>query len=306
MERGEGRTMDPCLVPAQGGKKIPRWVGLCLIAIIIISTLASFPTLPRLVTYEIAREISRSRLLEAFAGWEELENEKFTVYYRPEDTSASRLVLDTAMAVYQPVVDLLQYEPPAATAIVVHPTQEDLAEAFGWTAQDGGAMGVYWAGVIQILSPNTWLRTDNPVRRSQLFLENGPVAHEFTHVVVDYKARGNYPRWLSEGIAQYVEYKLNGVLWLDQDSSFDQTFYSLEELEDFSGLENQNLAYRQALSFVLYMAEVYGEEKLPEILAHLGRGATLDGALEEVLGLTREELEAEWQAWVENDRDRWL
>jgi len=297
--------MEACLGKAQEGKKALRLMGLCLLALVIISVWARFPILPRAMTYEIAREISRSRLLEAFAGWEKLENDRFTVYYRPEDAGAGQLVLDTATAIYQPVVDLLAYAPPAATAIVVHPTQEGLAATFGWTAQDSGALGVYWAGVIQILSPNTWLRIDNPVRKSQLFLENGPVAHEFTHVVVDYKARGNYPRWLSEGIAQYVEYRINGVLWGGREASFDQTLYSLEELADFSGLENQSLAYRQALSLVLYMAEVHGEGKLPEILAHLGRGESLDRALEKALGLNLKELEEKWRAWVDEDRDRW-
>ncbi|HHW56034.1 MAG: peptidase MA family metallohydrolase [bacterium] len=298
--------MEVCPGRAQEEKRILRWVGLCLLALILISFWAHFPTLPRAVTYELAREISRSRLLQALAGWERLENGQFTVYYRPEDTGAGWLVLDTAAAIYQPVVELLKYKPPAATAIVVHPTQEGLAETFGWTAQDSGAMGVYWAGVIQLLSPNSWLPSDNPVRQSQLFLENGPVAHEFAHVVVDYKARGNYPRWLSEGIAQYVEYKINGVLWTGQGSSFDQALYSLEELADFSGLENQNLAYRQALSLVLYMAEVHGEEKLPQILTQLGRGATLDSALKKALGLTLAELEREWHSWIEGDLDRWL
>lgn len=284
---------------------IPRsLVVLLFFALVVTSLLNSYPAVSRVVGYEIAREMTRIRVLQEFAGWEVLENPYFTVYHRPEDAAAGRLVLETAMAVYRPVVEILAYEPTRKVPIVVHPSREELAESFGWSTHDG-ALGVYWAGVIQILSPSIWLRTANPARQARLFLENGPIAHEFAHVVVDYKARGNYPRWLSEGIAQYIEYKLYGVIWRDQESALEQPLYTLAELDDFSSFPDQSLAYRQAFSLVLYMVETWGEECLPALLEELGRGAFFDRAMKKVTGCSLEELEADWLAWLEKNPRGW-
>ncbi|MGI6575021.1 MAG: peptidase MA family metallohydrolase [bacterium] len=287
-------------------RKIIRPLLIIIVLIIIISLFLTFFSInPRDYAYSIAREITRARVLQEFSEWELLTSSNFEIYYDSDDAAAGTLVLEAAKSIYQPVVEILDFEPPQATAIVVHPTQQGLAESFGWSSPAEGAMGVYWAGVVQILSPSTWLPSGNPKRQAMLFLENGPVTHEFAHVVIDYKARGNYPRWLSEGIAQYIEYKLHGVIWLGPQASFDQTLYTINELEDFYRLENRSLAYRQALSIVLYIVETYGEEYLPLLLSELGAGSNFDAALTKVINCSLLQLEANWLNWVAADSKRW-
>ncbi len=65
--------------------------------------------------------------------------------------------------------------------------------------------GSIWAGLIRVLSPRAWMG-DTPVsQQQQVFQSQGPVADEYTHLLVDYKTGGNYTLWLTEGLAQYAE-----------------------------------------------------------------------------------------------------
>lgn len=52
---------------------------------------------------------------------------------------------------------------------------------------------MYWAGVIRILSPQDWIDAVNDEERSLIFRKEGPVAHEYIHLLVDYKTAGNTP-----------------------------------------------------------------------------------------------------------------
>jgi hypothetical protein len=296
---------NPMVVKSGAQKKLHPLILLAVLCGLSIMAINFFTLTPRNFAYQIAREITRERLLRDFSQWEVLTGKNFEIYYREEDAAAGTIVLETAAAIYRPVVDIIGFEPVQATAIIVHPTSQGMVDSLGHSSLNEGAMGVYWAGVIQIISPSSWLYSEDTQQQARMFLENGPVTHEFAHVLVDYKARGNYPRWLSEGIAQYAEHKLHGVLWLGSAASFEQTLYTLEELDKFNQLANQNLAYRQAFSLVLYLVESYGEDRLPLLLAKLGGGANFSAALARVYGISPDELERDWLDWIAQEPQRW-
>ena len=118
-------------------------------------------------------------------------------------------------------------------------------------------------------------------------------------MVFDYKTNGNYSRWFTEGLAQYVEYKVNGYEWETATNHLTGKFYTMEELEkDFDQLSNQSLAYRQSLASIRYIAEVHGEDKLNRIIEGLEKGYSLSKMLETVLGMKAAAFEKEWQAWA--------
>ena len=116
------------------------------------------------------------------------------------------------------------------------------------------------------------------------------MAHEYTHLVIDEKTKGNYPRWFSEGLAQYVEQSLN---YFTTQAPRDKTImYSFEQLEDnFDQQVDQERAYWQSLQAVTYIIDTFGVEMIDEILVRLARGHRFETILLLLTGHTYESLE---------------
>ena len=248
---------------------------------------ARMPHPLRACVYGAFRELARYQALISTREMLSLKGEHFEVRYCPADEPYARLVLETAERFYGPVSEFFSFTPPGPVPVIIHPTRSSLNAAFGWP--DGeNAVGVYWAGVIRVLSPREWVDSRDEGEVRERFVESGPVAHELAHLAVDYMSRGNVPRWLNEGIAQYVDYRLTGFRFAQGEPS--RPPYGLEEMDrNFDLLEDQVLAYRQSLAAVEYLVEVYGEESLHKILAALGRGEDIDTALRHAVGESLEE-----------------
>jgi len=207
--------------------------------------------------------------------------------------------LATAEEQYGLVRDFLKVREDLPILLLVHRDRESLREGFGWGPEDG-AMGVYWAGVIRILSPSAWLRVEDPQQRALAFRREGPVAHELAHLLIDCRTGGNCPRWLSEGLAQQAERIVTGAeVRLDEIAAPGSGWYALPALdEDFDRLPDQELAYRQSLGLVEYLTRNFGAETIRGLLAALGRGESFSQALRAGLGLEPGELETGFKRWV--------
>ncbi len=238
-------------------------------------------------------------------GFQSVESDHFILKYEPADADVAPMVLRTAESFYDPVTKDLGYTPPGKVLLVLYPDREELRNAFGWPSAED-AMGVYWTGVIRILSPKAWIPTDDPVQMEQAFRSNGPIAHEFTHYVLDYRTSGNYPRWFTEGMAQYEEHRLTGFVWIEPESSLDHTLYSLSDLSKrFDRLDNQALAYREAFSLVSFISAHFGPDKLHGVIGDLATGFDLDQSLRRQIGITGPDLEKAWLTWVYDHPNRW-
>lgn len=282
---------------ATGRGPIPRSLLAFLCLILILSLTVYLTSWLRPLAYRIARELARAHLLRQVAGLQTLPGENFIVKYWAPDADIAPIVLEAAEAAYQPITEALGYAPSENTLVVIYPTREDLGASFGWSAQES-AMGVYWGGAIRVLSPKVWVDATSPAELSEVFKTMGPMAHEFTHLALDYRTAGNYPRWFSEGLAQYQETRQGGVVWDDPAADLNGQLYSLAELERFNNLPNQALAYRQAWSLVEYLAEEHGEDCLEQIVAALAKGRSFRTALARIGITSLSELEANWQDWL--------
>lgn len=223
-------------------------------------------------------------------NWLETESAHFCLRYRPEDSEVARLVLDNAEAAYLPAAELLQYRPKGKSLLVLHPDRASLAREFGWTASES-AMGVYWNGVIRLLSPQDWVYSQDLEEIKRVFSSIGPMVHEYTHLLVDCKARGNYPRWLTEGIAQYVERQLIGFT-MPAPAEI-TAWYPLARMDrGFDSLPDQSLAYYQSLVLVDYLEQRWGWEAVLQLLERLGQGDSLEQACRQILSVSLKEFEA--------------
>ncbi|MEW6698114.1 MAG: peptidase MA family metallohydrolase [Bacillota bacterium] len=278
--------------------RMHRYLGITLAALLILA--AFFIKLPNVIrtgTYTVFRETMKQKALWTTRHMETLNGDKFMVRYTAGHEADAELVLATAEKFYAPIADKYGYTGRSKIPVIVYPSRPELNRNFGWQANES-AMGVYWTGVIRVLSPKVWVTEEDPASYRSEFMNSGPMAHEFTHLVVDYVTRGNYTRWFTEGVAQYEEYKLTGFEFEDMEAALDQPLYRLAEMDMyFDNLPNQPLAYRQSYLAVRYIAEVYGEESLKAILKSLAKNDKIDQAIPKSLGVEMEVFEKNYQFW---------
>ncbi len=243
--------------------------------------------------YELYRE--SSRVIFEFKTREvpAIESAHFRVFYSRNDEQYAKMVLGAAERFYPPVAKKYFFEKNHKIPIMIYSSREELNASFGWQSNES-AIGVYYTGVIRVLSPAIWIEGNSPEEIQQTFVHAGPMAHELTHLVVDYATRGNCPRWLTEGLAQMEEYRLTGFRFVG--SPGDKEYYSLKEMDErFDALENQALAYQGSLSVVEYIEVQYGGDILQDIINHLSKGKDIRQAIKDSIGIEMSELEQNWR-----------
>jgi len=272
---------------------------LCLLAVIF---LIKFPGLARMYFYEGFRDLSRLGVMARTFRWPFVENEHFVVKYKPGSGNEkyARIVLEIAEKFYRPIVSDFGYVPKKKVLIIMHPSCEDLNRVFGWSAHES-AMGVYWAGIIRVVSPKALIGVDDPRLAGEIYRDSGPLAHELTHLFIDYLTDGNYPRWFTEGVAQYEEYKLTGFLLQDAGDFLEQPFYSFKEMMNFETLSNQPLAYRESFEAIRCLVEVYGKNTLNDIIKELAEGKNIDEAFVNGINMNTGDFERKWKKWLMED-----
>jgi hypothetical protein len=223
----------------------------------------------------------------------EWNSENFIIKYTDKDKEIITFTVDVIENYYNAVKTQLAYSPKdEKILVVIYPNQEALNGSFGWEG-DKSAAGVYWAGTIRLLSPFGWYQDVNEeVIIKEALLKEIPISHELTHRLIDVWTKGNYTRWLTEGVAQYIEKKVAGFR-LDEPLPKDkEKLYLLQNLDrDFDLQENQLLAYWQSLQTVEYLIENYGMNKLQRLLDTLGNGMKTNKAIAHIYGLSINELE---------------
>ena len=161
----------------------------------------------------------------------------------------------------------------------VFPDPDSLALRFGWEKGEP-AMGAYYAGELGVLAPSAWMGAEKTEAR---FETEGPLLHELAHLVVDELAEGNYNRWWTEGIAQYMEKKLHGFRMKTPEER--KRAYTMEELTFRFETLDQRQAYAQSLAAVEYIAEDYSESALTAIMQEAAARKDFDKSLSFVLGI---------------------
>lgn len=269
-------------------------IAVCLLAGWL--ALATFAAPTSLYINSLVREWNKRYIFWETRSAEAVEGEHFTVLHRGASDDA-RLVLAAAEEFYPRVARDLGVEVPDRTPVLLYRDMEALNRSFGWSG-NVGTMGVYWAGSIRVLAPRSWIGGAGAAEREAVFMHSGPMAHEITHLFVDYLTRGNCPRWFNEGVAQYEEYRLTGFRFAEADAFDPARAYSLEDLGRFDALEDQDRAYHQAFSIVSLLVERQGWDAARGVLADLGMGRSFDTALKDNTGYGQAALMDAWREWL--------
>ncbi|HHT70732.1 MAG TPA: hypothetical protein GX016_04055 [Firmicutes bacterium] len=289
-------TTKPAAPTPGNGRPRPRsYTAILSLAIAAAVLLASGSLWP--FVYHEARQLARWRLERQLTHWPSLESDHFVVKYQPEDEKIAPLVLSAAEQAYSIITQEADFIPPHKTLVAVYPSTHELNAVFGWSPQES-ALGVYWGGAIRVLSPTAWIGDVDNEQLGQIFWACGPMVHEFTHLILDYKTAGNYPRWFSEGLAQYMELKHCGAAISVSSELCLSRLYSINELEKFSQLDDELLAYEQSLSLVEFLVHVGGPDVISKIVKGLAQGLTFSRSLQAAGMPSLTALEEGWLDWI--------
>lgn len=133
--------------------------------------------------------------------------------------------------------------------------------------------------------------------------------HELCHLLLHkWIPHGNLPRWLDEGVAQWVSGGFSEVMLPRRRSVLDQAVLSGRTIplyalcRGFSGDERTVLlSYEQSLSIVQFIVGRYGPEALRALLVELSEGTSIEDALLKTLSLNSEGLDT---AWLDDLKDK--
>ncbi|WP_052045094.1 peptidase MA family metallohydrolase [Caloranaerobacter azorensis] len=234
----------------------------------------------------LINNVEKKRILTNIKDYDTLETRHFIIRFDGENDKIAYLTGEVAEKYYNAVCDMFNYYPEEKSIIIIYNDGDELLKNTRLNKQTY-PMGVYYSGVINILSPSLWI---NDVEDFNIIYEKeGPIVHEFTHLIVDKIAHGNYPMWLTEGIALYTEYKLTGFEWGKDIEHVDGIdIKSLDK--NFSELD-QYIAYRKSFEVIKKISDVWGFEKLKDILVTLGEGNNLKSSTKAVLKTNLYEIE---------------
>jgi hypothetical protein len=128
------------------------------------------------------------------------------------------------------------------------------------------------------------------------------LAHEAAHVYVHAITPGDpVPLWLNEGLATSVQFTVapdpEARTLLEQAARDDTLIPLLNLCASFPrDIDVARLAYVQSASVIDLIQSRYGRRRLRQLFAAYGDGATCEGGIYRVLGVSMEGLEAQWRA----------
>lgn len=229
---------------------------------------------------KISRFVAGQEIRFNTAQFQEMQTEHFKIKYTQTDDDYVNIIADSAEQAYSQVSDKMNADGQQKTTIVVYPNSRSLAKSFGWDKNEK-ALGVYWAGTIRILSPHEWLKQSY---NEEEFQTDGPLVHEYVHLIVDDMTKGNYNRWWTEGVAQYIEKQITGFQFEDPQDITAGQLYTFQELDKNFDELDQQISYWESRKAVEFIANQYGEEKIYEVMNYLAQGDTLYQAIEKATG----------------------
>lgn len=274
--------------PVDRGVNMGEWrfasVFSALVILAIISALLCRPALPALLASRAVSAMARTELAIDTYNWRTMDSSHFEIKYLPAQEGDARLTLEAGEAVFAATTRIMQIQPTGPIRLILYPDQASLNRSFGWPQKEG-VMGVYWGGAIRLLAPSVWM--DKPGLEE--LIRDGPMAHELAHYLLDIRARGNYPRWLTEGVAQYVERAVTGFSFggIDKADGYSRSPFLFSTLDqEMDDPVTQIEAYRQSLAAIDLLVNRFGWDQLLVVLDSLGQGMTLNQALKSQLGIS--------------------
>ena len=245
--------------------------------------------------------VNTLRLLDSFVNFETLSTPHFSLkLHRQEAALLGHYVPPLLEKAYEALSARYGFSPPGPIYFEMYPNHEDFAvRALGVPGL--GALGVCFGPGIVMDSPKA--------RPRGQFNWASTLWHEFAHVITLGMTDHHVPRWFSEGISVMEEHRAMPG-WGDrldlQTLKFIQQgkLLPIRELNggflrpQFPG--QVSLSYFQAGMACEFIEARFGFSRILAMLESFGRKASLEDALRQVLDLSPEDFDRQFQDYLES------
>ncbi|MFQ5894607.1 MAG: tetratricopeptide repeat protein [Nitrospinota bacterium] len=236
------------------------------------------------------------------------ESEHFALYLdEPRDGILAPYALEALEAAQRAMAKLLGFRPRERVRVEVFPDATAFNRASTLSLRDievTGAVGVAKFHKVMVLSPRSlilgyrWLDT---------------LSHEYIHFVLTKMSHNRAPIWFHEGLAKFAEahWKGTGLPYLNPAAEAllaratrEGGFVGFRRMEPsliyLDSAAEVHQAYAEAATALEFILERGGTPTLRRIIQHMARGKErgAEEALRSVLGLSFEQFEKGWRAFL--------
>jgi len=227
--------------------------------------------------------------------WKSLKSEEFEIYWYQDASNLGQGIMESAYEgltriqnqVDVPLVDGIKI---FAYSNVVE-MQDTLLYSGGSTSWVAGHADSDMGVIIVSLPPG-------PGQEQEIQRQ---IPHELMHVLLFEKLGAGYsnlPRWLNEGLASSSELTPNPDFQLLLDTAYDlDALIPLNDLCTIFPTEAATfqLSYAESYAFTKFLQQVYGNDKMEELLQAYDNGVGCDQGVMDVFGYSLPKLEEDWR-----------
>jgi hypothetical protein len=245
-----------------------------------------------------AQYFGRNKVQYQSFDFKVLKTEHFDVYFYPSERPAAMDAARMAERWYQRLATVFDHQLTGRQPLLLYAS----AAQFQQTNAVGGELGEGTGGVTEALRRRIVL----PVGGTLGDLDH-VIGHELTHAF-QYDMTGNgrgtnlgalpaateLPLWFIEGMAEYMSLgPVDGLTAMWMRGSLADT--AKDTLPSFRELDNPRyFPYRYGHALLAYVGGRWGDKAIGQILRAAARRRGLDPAIRQVLGLTPDQLVAQW------------
>ena len=225
-----------------------------------------------------------------------LKTEHFDIYFYPREQEGAELAARMAERWYSRLRKLLNHELRGRQPLILYASHVD----FEQTNVVGGVLGEGTGGVTEGLQRRIVLPLAGPLAESDHVIGHELVhAFQFDMTTLAETQPGmagvnRLPLWFVEGMAEYLSLgprDPNTTMWL-RDAAARERLPAIKDLD-----KPEYFPYRWGQAFWAYVAGRFGDDVVPRLL-RVAPAIPLEEAIEQVLGVSTEQLTKDWHAAI--------
>ncbi len=226
--------------------------------------------------------------------WLQIESEQVRLNYFGLDLAFAHQIVESAQSTITRLEASYSLQRSRPLSIWVYPTQESFRGSLPPNSRDTIAGGSFIGySLITAVIPDG---STSEIGRV--------IPHEVSHQVLFQATQNPYtilPVWFDEGMATHTQVGgTSNYMGMVKNASVNDALFDVQSLAaSFPFVPSQaTLAYAASWSAIEYIEQTYGEHGIAAMIAAFKSGVSYDQVVRDALGISMEDLNSNWKAWV--------